>query len=227
MISEKTEPTIAILGGTGKEGPGLALRWAKLGYPVIIGSRKTEKAQATAAELNEILEIDSIRGLENSAAASQADICVLTVVYTAHQTALAGLKDVLKGKILVDATARVDFRDPKPPPPPSAARYAQDFLGDEVQVVAAFQSVPASKLRKDIDTPLGEDVLICSDDLAAAGEVIRLAESMGMRAYYAGGLDNAIVLEGLTSVLIDLNKHYGKRTASIRISGIDNDSNLK
>lgn len=227
MKSGKTVPTIAILGGTGNEGPGLALRWAKHGYPVIIGSRKTEKAQATATELNDILEIDSIRGLENSAAARQADICILTVVYTAHQTALAGLKDVLKGKILVDATARVDFRDPKPPPPPSAARIAQDLLGDEVQVVAAFQSIPASKLRKDIDKPLGEDVLICSDDLAAALEVIRLAESLGMRALYAGGLDNAIVLEGLTSVLIDLNKHYGIRTASIQISGIDAGNNLK
>ena len=116
MTSKQNLPTLAILGGTGKEGPGLAMRWAKAGYPIIIGSRQTEKAQAVAAELNQKLNINSIRGLQNSAAARQAEICVLTVVFTAHQAALEGLKDALKGKILVDATARVDFRQPDPPP---------------------------------------------------------------------------------------------------------------
>ena len=115
-------PTIAVLGGTGKEGPGLAMRWANAGYPIIIGSRQTEKAVKIANELNSHLGIDTIRGLQNNDAAIQADISVLTVVYTAHQIALESLKGDLNGKILVDATARVDFRDPKPPSPPSAAR---------------------------------------------------------------------------------------------------------
>src|SRR5512139_3361647 len=113
-------PTIAILGGTGKEGPGLAMRWASVGYPIIIGSRQLEKAQATAAELNAQLGLDTITGLENGAAARQADICVLTVVQSAHQAALEDLRADLQGKILVDATARVDFRNPKPPLPPAA-----------------------------------------------------------------------------------------------------------
>jgi 8-hydroxy-5-deazaflavin:NADPH oxidoreductase len=213
-------PTLAILGGTGKQGPGLALRWAIAGYPIIIGSRQAEKAQATADELNARLGLASIRGMENRAAARAAEICVLTVVQTAHQEAVEGLKEALRGKILVDATARVDFRDPLPPAPPPAARYAQEKLGDEVRVVAAFQNVPASALRKNLDRPLDIDVLVCSDDLVAAQEVIRLAEAGKMRAYYAGRLDNAIVVEGITSILISLNKHYGGHSASIRVTGI-------
>jgi NADPH-dependent F420 reductase len=225
MTSKQSLPTIAILGGTGKEGPGLAMRWAKVGYPIIIGSRKTEKAQAIAAELNAKLNTDSILGLQNNAAAIQAEICVLTVVHTAHQAALEGLREELKGKILVDATARVDFRQPTPPSPPSAARIAQNILGDEVRVVAAFQNVPAAALRKNLDQPLDEDVLICADDLSAAEEIAALAESIGLVAYFAGDLDNAIVVEGMTSLLISLNKHYKSRTGSIHVTGIEKDSN--
>jgi NADPH-dependent F420 reductase len=223
MTSMKPLPTIAILGGTGKEGPGLALRWAKSGYPVIIGSRQLEKAQATAEELNKILASDLIRGFDNGTAAQQADICVLTVVFTAHEQAIKGLINDLQGKILVDATARVDFRDPKPPSPPSAARIAQNLLGDRVRVVAAFQNIPAATLRKNLDRPVGEAVLICADDPADAEQVQQLAESLGMNAYYAGNLDNAVVVEGLTSILISMNKYYGSRSASIQVSGIRKD----
>ncbi len=213
-------PTIAILGGTGKEGPGLALRWAHAGYPILIGSRQLEKAQAAAAELNQKLNIDTIQGLENGDAARQADICVLTVVQAAHQAALEGLKDALQGKILVDATARVDFRDPRPPEAPSAARHAQNLLGPGVRVAAAFQNVPAHALKKNLGQPMDTDVLVCSDDSAAADEVIRLAEAMGARGYYAGGLDNALIVEGLTCLLLSLNQRYGVKTASIGITGI-------
>ena len=94
-------PTLVILGGTGKEGPGLAMRWALAGYPIIIGSRKTEKAQDTAAKLNEQLNIETIKGKQNNEAAQSADICVLTVVYSAHRAALEGLKEDLQGKKIV------------------------------------------------------------------------------------------------------------------------------
>ena len=214
------KPVIAILGGTGKEGPGLATRWARSGYRVVIGSRQEEKAQATAAGLNAALGIQTITGLENRAAAHLADICVLTVVYTAHQSAIESMKNVLQGKILVDATARVDFRDPKPPAPPSAARLAQEVLGSGVRVVAAFQNVPAYLLIANPDKPLDNDVLVCADDLEAAGIVIQLAQGGGMTAYYAGGLDNAVVVEGLTAMLISINKYYGVKTASVGITGI-------
>jgi len=213
-------PVIALLGGTGKEGPGLALRWAYAGYPILIGSRQLEKAEATAAELNAALNIDTIRGLENGPAARLADISVLTVVQTAHQTALESLIDDLQGKILVDATARVDFRDPRPPTPPAAARLAQDILGPGVRVVAAFQNVPAHSLRKNLGEPLHSDVLVCSDDFPAAQAVIRLAEAGGMQAFFAGSLDNAVVVEGLTALVIGLNKAYGTKTASIGVTGI-------
>ena len=218
--SQSTLPIIAIIGGTGKEGPGLAMRWAKAGYPIIIGSRQAEKAQATAAELNTRLGIQSIRGMINSAAVRAADVCVLTVMYTAHQAVVESLKVDLRGKILVDATARVDFREPKPPAPPAAARLAQDKLGKDVRVVAAFQTVPASVLRREIDQPIEIDVLVCSDDIKAAEEVVQLARAAKMQAYYAGGLENAIVVEGLAAIMISLNKHYGSHDAAVRIVGI-------
>ncbi len=213
-------PKIAILGGTGKEGPGLALRWAKAGYEIIIGSRQAEKAQITAGELNAKLDVHTIRGMENGAAARLADISVLTVVQAAHQAAIESLLDDLQGKILVDATARVDFRDPKPPDPPAAARLAQNILGPGVRVVAAFQNVPSGVLKRNLDQSLDVDVLVCADDVPAANEVMRLADAAGMCAYYAGGLDNAIVVEGLTSILISMNKHYGGHSAAIRIAGV-------
>ena len=214
-------PTIAILGGTGKEGPGLAMRWTKVGYPIIIGSRQEEKALRVAQELNEKLGVDTINGMQNNDAARVADICVLTVVQAAHQAAVKGLKGDLDGKILVDATARIEFRNPVPPGPPSAARIAQDILGQEVRVVAAFQNVPAHALKKNLGGAIDADVMVCADDSDAAQQVIKLAEAGGMRAYLAGDLDTAVVIEGLTGVLINLNKNYGVRTASIGISGID------
>ncbi len=215
------KPTIAIIGGTGNEGPGLALRWAQAGYPIIIGSREREKAKATAEMLNTELSMNSITGMQNNLAVQNADICVLTVVYTAHQPALESLKEDLKGKLLIDATARIDFRSPKPPDPPSAARIAQDILGEEVRVAAAFQNVPAHVLRKDLNKDLETDVLVFADAADAAETAIDLAEAGGMRAYNAGGLDNAIVAEGLTSILISLNKIYGVKTASIGITGVN------
>ena len=213
--------SIALLGGTGHVGPGLALRWASAGYEVIIGSRELEKAQETAAELNSRLGTGTIVGMQNADAARKTDISVLTVAHSAHRAAVESAKNELWGKILVDATARVDFRDPKPPPPPAAARIAQDILGPEVRVVAAFQNVPAHVLKKDPGQPLDADVIVCSDDSEAAEQVIRLAEAAGMRAYFAGGLDNAVVVEGLTALLIAMNKHYRSKSGAIQVSGID------
>lgn len=218
-------PTIAILGGTGKEGPGLAMRWANAGYKIIIGSRKTEKAQAIATKLNDKLGVNTISGMENGLAARNADICVLTVMHTAHKPAIDSLKEDLKGKILIDATSRVDFRDPRPPAPPSAARHAQSTLGQDVRVVAAFQNVPAHTLRVNLNGKIDTDVLVCTDDPDAAQEAIALAEAGGMKAYYAGGLDNANVVEGLTSILICLNQNYGVKTASINVTGLEKEEN--
>jgi 8-hydroxy-5-deazaflavin:NADPH oxidoreductase len=214
------QPIIAILGGTGKEGMGLALRWASAGYQIVIGSRQAEKALKAATEINNRLGINRITGLENVAAVAAADICVLTIVQSAHQQVLLSLKDVLQGKILVDATARIDYQNPLPPDSPSAAQQAQEILGPSVRVVSAFQNVPAKTLTKAIDQPIDADVLVCSNDLPAAEQIIQLTNAAGLRGFYAGSLDNSIVVEGLTSILISMNKHYGVKDARILISGL-------
>ena len=212
------KPTIAILGGTGKEGTGLALRWASNGYNVIIGSRNEEKALKVTGELNEILGKPLISGMENSAAARAADINVLTVVATAHEAAVTSLKGDLQGKILIDATARIKFPNPKPPEPPSAPRIAQEILGEGVQVVAAFQNIPATAL-KNLAKDLDSDVLVCADEREAADQVGELIRGAGMNAYYVGDLDMAITIEGLTAVLVYLNKFNDISHASIKIVG--------
>ena len=216
--------TIAIIGGTGKEGMGLALRWAAAGLKIVIGSRLEEKARQAADNINHRLGIKSVSGLENKEAVKKADICVLTVVQSAHQQALESLQDDLQGKILVDATARIDYHDPKPPAPPSAAEQAQTILGPAVRIVAAFQNVPAKSLSIAVDQPLDADVIVCSDDIQAAEQVIQLAKAAGMRGFYAGTLNNSIVVEGLTSILISINRHYGIKDARIVITGIPDQS---
>jgi hypothetical protein len=211
---------IAIIGGTGKEGIGLGLRWASAGYEIFIGSRQVEKARLAAEEINQRLSLKSVIGVENAEAIKKADICVLTVIQSAHSQILESLQDALQGKILVDATARVDFREPHPPVPPSAAQQAQAVLGPNVRIVAAFQNVPAKVLAMSFDQPINADVLVCSDDIDAAEQVIQLVNAAGMRGYYAGILANANVVEGLTSILISMNKYYGIKDARIMVSGI-------
>jgi NADPH-dependent F420 reductase len=212
--------TIALIGGTGQLGPGLALRWAHAGHSVIVGSRTAEKAQTTAAELNAELGKEAIRGMENAAAVAAAELAVLTVDQEAHEAALQSVKDQLQGKILVDATARLSFPDLTPPAPPAAARIAQSLLGTGVRVVAAFQTVPAASLRKEFSQSLDSDVLVCSDDMEAALAVLQLAADAGLNGYYAGTLDKAIVVEGLTSVLVSMNKHYKTRHGTIKVAGV-------
>jgi NADPH-dependent F420 reductase len=219
-MTESLILTIGLIGGTGNLGPGLATRWASAGYGVIIGSRSEKKAQGIAEELNKKLDIESIRGMKNEDAIEAADICVMTVNHSAHGKTIEVIKDHLEGKILVDATARVDFRDPVPPDPPAAARLAQDVIGEAGTVVAAFQTIPAHALQENIGMPLDLDVLICADDDEAAAEVVKLVEGADMRAYLAGRLDNAIVAEGITALLIAMNKKYESKTGTIRISGL-------
>jgi NADPH-dependent F420 reductase len=216
--------TIAVIGGTGNQGPGLALRWAKSGqYQVIIGSRQQEKAERVAAELNAQLGQDLIRGMVNPNAAASADLAVLTVPYTAHLPTLESIRAGLAGKVLVDVT--VPLQPPKVsrvhvPPGGSATAEAQALLGDEVRVVAAFQNVGAAHLG-DPDHAIECDVLVCGDDKEAKAEAIALAEAAGVRGLDAGPLQNAVVIEGLTAVLIGINIRYKVKGAGIRITGLE------
>lgn len=215
--------TISILGGTGHEGSGLGLRWAKAGHTVIIGSRAAEKAQAAAAELNAKLGVEAVRGLDNVSAALAAEIVVLTVPYAAHVSTLESVREAVQGKIFVDVTvplvpprvSRVQM-----PAAGSASQEAQNLLGPNVKVVTAFQNISAEHL-KDSDHPIECDVLVCGDDKEAKTVVIQLAADAGMKAWDAGPLANAVVAEGLTSVLIGLNARYKVKSSGIRITGID------
>ncbi len=214
--------TIAVLGGTGKEGKGLAYRWAKAGYKVLIGSRMPEKAQAAAAEVSEMLDRKaSIEGLDNQSAAQKADIAVLTVPYAAHRDTLLGLKDVLQGKILVDVT--VPLVPPKVtkvqmPPAGSAAQEAVEILGEGVQVVDAFQNISFEHLIHGEEVPC--DVLVTGTSKAAREEVLKLVTAAGLTGWDAGPIENSVVVEGLTSILIYINKQYGATHAGIKLTGI-------
>ncbi|MBA4380144.1 MAG: NADPH-dependent F420 reductase [Anaerolinea sp.] len=214
--------TLAILGGTGKEGKGLAYRWAKAGYRVVIGSRTPEKAQAAAKELSDLLGGDAIiEGLGNLEAAQQADIVALTVPYAAHRETLEAVKDALQGKILVDVT--VPLVPPKVtkvqmPPAGSAAQEAREILGAGVEVVAAFQNISHEHLLH--DEPVECDVLVTGTSKEARAEVLKLVAAAGLTGWDAGPLENSVVVEGLTSVLIGINKQYGGTHAGIRITGV-------
>ena len=214
--------TIAVLGGTGKEGGGLALRWAHKGHKVIIGSRTAERAQDAAAQRNEVLGGDRITGAANLDAAAQGEIIVLAVPYAAQQSTVQEVASALEGKILIDVT--VPLVPPKVsrvqlPDGGSAVEAVQKMLGEGVRVVSAFQNISAHHLTK-LDEDIECDVLVCADDIEAADEVVALAQEIGLRAWNAGPLCNSVVAEGLTSVLIALNRKYKVPGSGIRITGV-------
>jgi len=224
MTTEKL-PVLAILGGTGDLGTGLARRWAQAGYSVIIGSRTLEKAEAAVADLREVMAergvaAVTVRAMANADAAREADIVTLTVPFSHQVSTLESVRPGLQGKILIDVTvplvpprvARVQL-----PPQGSAGQIAQELLGDEVSVVSAFQNVAAAHLQegKGVDC----DVLVCGNKKDAREQVIKLVEAAGMRGFHAGMINNAAAAEALTSVLITINKQYSCH-AGIRITGL-------
>jgi NADPH-dependent F420 reductase len=219
-MSKRLLLTIGILGGTGPEGQGLAYRWAKAGYHVVIGSRSAEKAEAAAAAINQRLDTEQVRGLPNEQAAAQCDIAVLTVPYEAHRNLLISVRHALQGKLLVDVTVPLvppDVMRVHIPAEGSAAAEAREILGEGARVAAAFQNV--SHVHLAADGPIPCDVLVCGVDGDARDQAIMLAEAAGMVAWDAGPIENAIVVEGLTSVLLGISKRYRIRSAGIRITG--------
>ncbi len=216
-----TRPTLAVLGGTGNLGFGLALRWAKAGYQVIIGSRQAAKALDAAARVRDVVPDGQVGGLENPAAAEAAEIVAMTVPFASHGATIESVRDAVQGKIFVDVT--VPLVPPRVmrvqlPPEGSAGQAAQAALGEKVRVVSAFQNVAAEHLE-DLDHAIDCDVLVSGDSLEARAAVIRLAEAADIRAWHAGPIDNAAVAEAMTSVLIFLNRRYGIDGAGLRITG--------
>jgi 8-hydroxy-5-deazaflavin:NADPH oxidoreductase len=219
-----TKPTIAVIGGTGAEGSGLALRWAAAGYPILIGSRSQEKAESAASELSTLLPAGSatITGDTNGAAAAAADLVVLSVPYDAQAGTIDQIHEGCQGKTVITVVAPI--KPPKVshvwrPEGGSAAQEAQAQLGENVKVIAAFQNVSASEL-KELDHAVECDILITGDHKEAKQSAIDLAAAAGLYGIDAGPLINASVVEGLTALLIGINIRNKVKGSGIRITGI-------
>lgn len=212
--------TIAILGGTGDLGTGLAIRWSKAGHKIIIGSRTLEKAQNAVAELAKISPDTPADAMENGDAAAAGDIIVLTVPAEHQLSTLEGVREGLSGKILIDVT--VPLVPPKVgtvqlPPEGSAGKRAQDMLGEDVMVVTAFQNIAAHLLQEDVEIEC--DVLVAGNKKAARDRVIELAAEAGMTGFHAGPIENSAAAEALTSILIQINRRHDISHSGIKIVG--------
>lgn len=223
---------IGLIGGTGKEGRGLAARWARAGHQVFIGSRDAERARTVARELSQLAGT-SLDGGDNAAAVAEAEVVLLSVPYSGHAETLRGCKDALQGRILIDITVPLvppHVAQVHLPSGQSAALEAQALLGPAVKVVSALHHVSSTKLGDlgqgaepgqgagpDIDC----DVLVCADDAPAKAVVLSLVADLGLRGLDAGPLRNSIALESLTPVLLSLNKKYKSSGAGIRFTNIN------
>ncbi len=226
------EKTIAIIGGTGSLGSALAFRWGQFGYKIILGSRNEEKAKLSAGKLNNLLDKESAIGMSNRDAANTAEIIVLTVPFSNHNAIVDEIMEVAQGKIVVDTT--VPLVPPKVsrvqlPEGGSVARLTQEKLGENVRVVSAFQTIAAAELAKGTSSGklscvnshsgLENEVLVCGNNVEARSCVISLVEAAGLKGWHAGPIDNSVVSESLTPVLIFLNKRYQMNGSGIRIVG--------
>jgi 8-hydroxy-5-deazaflavin:NADPH oxidoreductase len=218
--------TIAVIGGTGKEGRGLAYRWGRSGYTILIGSRSPEKAQGAVRELLGLLSSDAkIRGLGNFEAAQQADVVVLTVPYQVHQQTLLELKAVVQGKLLIDVTVPLvppQVTMVRMPSAGSAAQEALAILGTGVDICTAFQNISYEHLMSTED--LECDILVTGTSKTARRKTLSLIAAAGLQGWDAGPIENSSVVEGLTSVLIHINRQYGSKHAGIKITGVNGTS---
>lgn len=212
---------IAIIGGTGKLGYGLALRFAAAGHDVTIGSRSQERAESAAGAANEVLGRLALAAAEYAAAAQIGEIVILAVPFEAQEATALAIRDAAAGKVVVDATIPLAAGDPtrvEMPPEGSAAERTQRLL-PRSPVVAAFHHVGAKALTR-LDHPVEADLLICGDDQGAKAAVAPLAEALGTRAIDCGPLRQAQVLERLTPLLIGINIRYKRRHAGIKLTGV-------
>ena len=212
---------IGFIGGTGEEGMGLAYRFAKAGHACTIGSRALEKAQAAVAELHEKDAPLPLTAATNEDAAAAADLVIVTTPYAAQVATLPPLASTLAGKIVVSTVVPMAFEGGKASllavPEGSAAQQEQALLPG-AKVVAAFQNLSAKKLLR--GGRLDADVVVCSDDADAKKQIMELATAIeGVRGVDGGALANAQMVEGITVLLVSINRNY-KTQAGIRIAGI-------
>lgn len=217
---ENQKPVIAVIGGTGDLGSGLARLWAAAGYRVVLGSRDRDKARRAAEDLFRHIGM-AVAGDHNRAAAQAADIVVLCVPYSNHDAIVLEIGPTLAGKILVDAV--VPLVPPKVstvqlPAAGSPALVARRLLGEAVRIASAFHNIGAAKLHSGVKADC--DVLVFSDDIAVRDQVIELANVVATRGVHGGVLANSVAAEALTSVLIAINRRYKIPSAGIRITGL-------
>ena len=213
---------VGFIGGTGPEGKGLAYRFALAGHDVVIGSRGLDRAEAAAREVAERAPSATVRGAENIDAARQADLVVLTVPFAAQAATLPALREAVEGKIVVSTAVPLSFDGGRPAmlavPEGSAAEQAAALLPG-ARVVAALHSLGAAKLWEG-EPLLEQDVVVCADNAEARREVMTLAEEIqGVRAVDGGPLASARYVEGITVLLVTINRRY-KSTTGVRIVGI-------
>lgn len=199
--------TIAIIGGTGPQGQGLAKRFAQAGIEVALGSRDATRGAEIASEINAGFPA-TITGYDNQGAVAAADrFVIIAVPWAAHQATLEVLKPHLAGKIVVDIVVPLAEGDPKKvdmPPEGSATEAAQKLLGPDIAVIGALHNVSA-KVLNNLDWPINCDILVCGNELAARQEVMALIEKLGVTAYNAGDAQSARCIEAITPILIRLN----------------------
>ena len=219
---------IAIVGGTGPEGRGLAVRWARAGLDVIVGSREEQRARLAAQELHERLgaQQQHLEGMENTAAVAAAGVVVLAVPFEAQLPTLKQIKGFFRPDALLITTTvplatAVGDRGTRTVGvwQGSAAEQAAETVPPTVKVVAAFQNVSAALLST--SDPIECDVLVCGDDKEAKNRVFLLVEQIpGLRAVDAGKLENARIVEPMTALLIGINIRYKVHFAGLRITGL-------
>ena len=212
---------IAILGGTGKEGAGLATRWALVGHSIIIGSRDAERAKTKAAELREATHKLPIMGESNAEAARLGVVVVIALPAQGLAATLPEVRDGCRNKVVVSTVVPLTFGGPRlhtPPPAGSSAEEAQALL-PEAKVVAAFHHIAAHELAE-ADHPIECDLLLCGTDAAAKETVAELARSMGLRPLDVGALSNAGPLEGITAILATINRRYKLKNSGFKITGL-------
>jgi NADPH-dependent F420 reductase len=212
---------IAILGGTGKEGAGLASRWALLGHSIVVGSRDAERAKTKAAELREQTKKLSIMGESNAEAARRGTVIVVALPAQGLAATLPEVREACRGKVVVSTVVPLTFGGPRlftPPAAGSSAEEAQALL-PEAKVVAAFHHIAAHELSE-TEHAIECDLLLCGGDASAKETVGELARSMGLRPIDVGALSNAGPLEGITAVLATINRRYKLKNSGIKITGL-------